>query len=377
METRKIKKLGIETSLLGFGCMRFPTTKDGEIDEKEAFKMIDTAYENGVNYFDTAYVYHDGKSEVVTGKALDRYPRHTYYLATKLPVWEVNKPEDVERILDEQLSKLHKDYIDFYLLHAMDGKKWDKMVELGVPEICEKMKEKGKIKYFGFSFHDEYSEFERMLKAWDWDFCQIQLNYMDIELQAGLKGYRLAEQMDIPVVIMEPIKGGNLAVLPDETEKLFKKERPESSMAEWALRWVATKPHIMTVLSGMSNMQQTMENIATFTDFEPMTEQENNIVMKAAATIRSRVANGCTGCGYCMPCPAGVDIPHNFHIWNQYHMYKNIGGLDWMWNCDIAEEKKSDKCIKCGKCEQLCPQRISIRENLETMTKEINDILKK
>ena len=332
MEKRKIKKLGIETSLLGFGCMRFPTTKDGKIDEKTAMQMLELAYENGVNYFDTAYVYHNGESEVFTGKVLDRFPRHTYYLATKLPVWEVNKPEDVERLLDEQLTKLHKDYIDFYLLHALDGARWDKMVELGVPEICEKMKEKGKIKYLGFSFHDDYSAFEKILTARDWDFCQIQLNYMDIDTQAGLKGYRLAEERNVPMIIMEPLKGSKLAVLPDEIEKIFKKAKPDKSVASWALRWVATKPNIMTVLSGMSNMEQTIDNLDTFIHFEPMSTQENNIVMKAAATIRKRVANECTECGYCMPCPAGVNIPQNFHIWNQYHMYMNAGGLNWMWN---------------------------------------------
>ncbi len=375
METRTIKKLGVETSLLGFGCMRFPTTKDGKIDEKTALKMLDEAYENGVNYFDTAYVYHNGESEIFTGKALDRYPRHTYYLATKLPVWEVKRPEDVERLLNEQLSKLHKDYIDFYLLHALDEKRWDEMTKLGVLEICEEMKKKGKIKYLGFSFHDEYSVFEKILTARDWDFCQIQLNYMDIDIQAGLKGYRLAEKRNVPMIIMEPVKGGNLAVLPDEIEKMFKKERPNQSIASWALRWVATKPNIMTVLSGMSNMEQIRDNLDTFTNFEPMNEKENNIVMRAAAAIKSRVANGCTGCGYCMPCPTGVNIPNNFRIWNQYHMYMNAGGLKWMWNNEIGDKEKADKCIQCGKCEQVCPQKIPIRKDLEKMTKEIRSIL--
>ncbi len=375
MEKRKIKKLGVETSLLGFGCMRFPTTKDGKINEKEAEKMIDIAYENGVNYFDTAYVYHGGDSEVFTGKVLSKYPRHTYYLATKLPVWEVHKPEDVERLLDEQLAKLDKDYIDFYLLHALNGERWDEMVKLGVPEICEELKKKGKIKYFGFSFHDDYNAFEKIITARDWDFCQIQLNYMDIDIQAGLKGYRLAEKLNVPLVIMEPVKGGNLAVLTDEIEKMFKAKRPKDSLASWALRWVASKSNVMTVLSGMSNMNQTKDNLITFIDFEPMSNEENNLVMKAASAIKCRVANGCTSCRYCMPCPAGVDIPKNFHIWNQYHMYMNAGGLDWAWNNDIDEAAKADKCIKCGKCEALCPQKIKIREDLEKLNEEINHVL--
>lgn len=375
MEKRKIEKLNVETSLLGFGCMRFPTTKDGKIDEEIATKMLDDAYEKGVNYFDTAYVYHGGESEIFTGKVLDRYPRDSYYLATKLPVWDVKTPEEVERLLDEQLSKLHKDYIDFYLLHALNGERWDEMVQLGVPEICEKMKEKGKIKYFGFSFHDDYDAFEKIINARDWDFCQIQLNYMDTDIQAGLKGYRLAEEKNVPVVIMEPIKGGNLATLPDEIEKIFKDARPDKSVASWALRWVASKSNVMTVLSGMSTMEQVKDNLDTFVNFEPMNDNENNIVIKAADAIRGRVANGCTGCGYCMPCPAGVNIPQNFRIWNQYHMYMNEGGLNWMWYNEIKDDEKAEKCIKCGKCEQVCPQKLAIRENLATMDEEIKSVL--
>lgn len=377
MEKRKIEKLNEEVSLLGFGCMRFPTTKEGKIDEEAATKMLDEAYESGVNYFDTAYVYHDGDSEIFTGKVLDRYPRDSYYLATKLPVWEVKTPEDVERLLDEQLSKLHKDYIDFYLLHALNGERWEQLAELGVVEICEKMKEKGKIKYLGFSFHDDYRAFEKIINARDWDFCQIQLNYMDTDIQAGLKGYKLTEEKNVPVVIMEPIKGGNLATLSPEIEEMFKKERPDKSIASWALRWVASQPNVMTVLSGMSNMEQVKDNLDTFINFEPMSDEENKIVMEVADAIRNRVANGCTGCRYCMPCPAGVNIPQNFHIWNQYHMYMNEGGLNWMWYNEISDAEKADKCIKCGKCEPQCPQKLAIRDNLAEMNEEINCALGK
>ena len=375
MEKRKIGKLGIETSLLGFGCMRFPV-KDGKIEEIEATKMLDLAYKSGVNYFDTAYVYHDGKSEIFTGKVLDRYPRESYYLATKLPVWEVHKKEDVERLLDEQLEKLNKDYIDFYLLHALNGERWEELEKLEVFEICQEMKAKGKIKYLGFSFHDEYEAFEKIIKAKDWDFCQIQLNYMDTDIQAGLKGYKLAEDLGIPMIIMEPVKGGNLACLPQEVESYFKEKRQNATVASWALRWVASFPKIMTVLSGMSNMEQTQNNIDTFTDFEPISPEEEKIIKKVAETIRSRVANGCTACRYCMPCPAGVDIPKNFHIWNQYHMYMNIGGLAWMWNNQIGEGEKAHNCIKCGACEKVCPQKIEIRKDLEKLEEEISTVLK-
>ncbi len=377
MEKRKIKNLNVETSLLGFGCMRFPTNAEGKIEKNEAAEMLDLAYKAGVNYFDTAYVYHGGDSEIFTGKALSKYPRDSYYIATKLPVWEVHKTEDVERLLDEQLAKLNKDYIDFYLLHALDGGRWDNMDNLGVFETCLEMKKKGKIKNIGFSFHDDYATFEKILTAKPWDFCQIQLNYMDTDIQAGLKGYKLAEDMGIPMVIMEPIKGGNLATLPEEVEAMLNNKRPEASIASWALRWVASMPNIMTVLSGMSNMAQTEDNLNTFSNFQVMTSEENELVLNVAKTIRSRVANGCTGCGYCMPCPAGVDIPKNFHIWNQYHMYMNEGGLNWMWYNEIKEEQKAQKCIKCGACEKVCPQKLSIRDDLDKLNNEITTALNK
>ena len=211
MEKRKMEKLGIETSLLGFGCMRFPKRADGEIDEEQAQKMLDRALEAGVNYIDTAYPYHDGKSEPFVGRALKKHDRSSYYLATKLPVWLVNSVEDAERIFAQQLERLQTDYIDFYLLHAMNKGMWDKMLKLGVVDFCQRLKDEGKIRYLGFSFHDSYEVFEEMIGAHDWDFCQIQLNYMDAEEQAGMKGYLLTEQKQIPLVIMEPVKGGSLA----------------------------------------------------------------------------------------------------------------------------------------------------------------------
>jgi predicted aldo/keto reductase-like oxidoreductase len=374
MEFRKIDKLGIETSLLGFGCMRFPKNEDGSINEARAEEMMDYAYRNGVNYFDTAYVYHEGNSEIFTGKALDKYDRSSYYLATKLPCWLVEKPEDVLRLFEEQLTKLHKDYIDFYLLHALNRKSFDKMVSLGVLEIVDQLKAEGRIKYLGFSFHDEYEAFEHIISYRDWDFCQIQLNYMDTEEQAGMKGYELAEKLGVPVIIMEPIKGGSLAGLPEDAATYLRAIDADKSIASWALRWVGSLPNVKVILSGMSDEQQVEDNINTFKSFVALEERENQAIGEVAETLRKRVKNGCTGCAYCMPCPAGVDIPKNFAIWNQYGIYLNNGELQWQWKNDIKEEAKARQCVECGQCEDACPQKLNIREDLKTLQIEIDAV---
>lgn len=370
---RAIEKLGIETSLLGFGCMRFPT-KDGKIDEARAEKMMDEAIARGINYIDTAFPYHGGESEPFVGKVLDKYPRDSYYLATKLPCWDVKTPEDAPRIFESQLKRLNKDHIDFYLLHALGRDRFRDMVKLGVVEFCEEMKRQGKIKYLGFSFHDGYEAFEEIANYRDWDFCQIQLNYMDTNEQAGLKGYELTEKLNIPLVIMEPIKGGSLANLPEEVCGDLRAADPSASNASFALRWVASFPNVKVVLSGMSSEDQTEDNLNTFTNFKPMGEDEMKMMAKLADTLRSRVNNGCTGCNYCMPCPAGVNIPYNFRIWNTFGMYGDKNGTRWQWNHNIAQEQKAINCIECGACEAACPQQLSIRENLKQLQKELDEL---
>ena len=372
MEKRKMEKLGIETSLLGFGCMRFPVTAEGKIDEPEAEKMLDKAIAAGVNYIDTAYPYHNGESEPFVGKALKKYDRSSLYLATKLPCWSVERLEDVDRIFNEQLSRLQTDYIDFYLLHALEKKRFDKMVELGVVKRLEELKAEGKIKYLGFSFHDDYETFERIISYREWDFCQIQLNYMDTEIQAGLKGYRLAEEKGIPMVIMEPVKGGSLAAFAEDITGMFRELKPEASVASFALRWVGTLPNIKVILSGMSTMEQVEDNLATFSPFEPLSEKESETIDNIVKLINSRVQNGCTGCRYCMPCPAGVDIPGNFSVWNTYHMYQNYNMVKGRWERGLGEEKQAKNCIKCGKCEKACPQKLNIREDLERVQADLD-----
>lgn len=365
MEKRNLGKLGIDVSLLGFGCMRFPTTKEGKIDEAEAEKMLDYAISKGVNYIDTAYPYHNGESEPFVGKVLKKYPRDSFYLATKLPVWAVNTLEDVDRIFEEQLERLQTDHIDFYLMHAMNRGSWEKMVSIGCVEHLEKKKAAGQIKYLGFSFHDGYEAFEEILNYRDWDFAQIQLNYMDTEEQAGMKGYELAAEKNIPLVIMEPVKGGSLAAFADDIMDKYHALDPEASAASFALRFVGTLPNILTVLSGMSTMDQVEDNLRTFTDFKPLSDKEQEVIRDVVALLRSRVQNGCTGCRYCMPCPAGVNIPGCFGAWNTYHMYQNYNVVRWKWEQEIGETQQAKNCIQCGKCEKACPQHLSIREDLK------------
>ena len=372
MEKRRLEKLGIETSLLGYGCMRFPTTAEGKIDREAAEKLLDKAYEQGVNYFDTAYPYHNGESEAFVGSVLKKYDRSSFYLATKLPLWGVQKLEDVDRIFSEQLERLQMDYVDFYLMHAVRKSTWDKMVELGVVKRLEELKAEGKIRYLGFSFHDSYEVFEEVLRYRDWDFCQIQLNYMDTEIQAGMKGYALTEELNIPLVIMEPVKGGSLAAFAEDITSKFRALDPAASTASFALRWVASLPNVKVVLSGMSNQEQVEDNLTTFSEFKPLNAQEANTIQEIVNLINSRVKSGCTGCGYCLPCPAGVAIPANFRVWNTYHMYQNYNQVQWSWEKELGEEKQAKNCIKCGKCEQACPQKLSIRADLEKVQEDLD-----
>ncbi len=370
LKTREFKKLGIKTKLLGFGCMRFPTI-NGEIDEAKAEEMIDTAYKAGVNYFDTAYVYHNGKSESFVGKVLAKYPRDTYYIATKLPVWNLKEKEDVKKVIDEQFARLDKEVIDFYLLHSMQKKAWDKAVEFEALKVIEEYRKAGKIKYVGFSFHDSYEVFEEIINSYDWDFCQIQYNYVDTEIQAGLKGYKLTEEKGIPLVIMEPIKGGSLASLPKEVSEPFRQIHPEWSDASWALRFVASHENVKVILSGMSTLEQVKDNLATFENLEDLTSCELETINKVAQTLKARTKNGCTGCRYCMPCPAGVDIPNNFSAWNLYYKYESENAASWAVRQVKATEGYATKCVGCGKCEAVCPQHLNIRKDLAQIAVEM------
>ena len=270
-------------------------------------------------------------------------------------------------MLDEQLEKLQTDHVDFYLLHALSRDRFEDTVKkFDLVKKMERAREQGKIKYLGFSFHDSYDVFQDILDYYDgWDFCQIQYNYVDIDIQAGDKGYELTEELGIPLVIMEPVKGGSLATLPDAVTEPFKDYKPNASISSWALRWVASKPNVKVVLSGMTTMEQVEDNLNTFENFTPLNLKEKEIVADVASAIKQRTKNGCTGCAYCMPCPFGVNIPQNFRIWNDLSMYENKEQAKRAYFNDLAEDARADQCQKCGKCEEVCPQAMSIRDDLE------------
>lgn len=372
METRQLRNLGLETSLLGFGCMRFPTTPEGKIDEIQSQEMLDYALAQGVNYIDTAYFYHEGESESFLGKALEKHPRSSYFLATKLPVWLLKDGEDTRRVVEEQLRRLRTDYIDFYLLHTLDRKKWNIVLENNILSVLEELRQEGKIRNIGFSFHDEYEVFEEIMRYRTWDFCQIQLNYMDTEEQAGLKGYHLAENLGVPMIVMEPVRGGALANFSDEINAKFYALDAEASIASYALRYVAGLPNIKIILSGMSSMKQVKDNIKTFSPFIPLNDKEKTVIAETRDILQARVQNGCTGCGYCMPCPQGVDIPENFKVWNTYHMYQKYEPIRFAW-AGMGRKTKANNCIQCRKCEEKCPQKIKISEDMPRVWADLND----
>lgn len=371
MEYRDMRGGVLRASMLGYGCMRFPLDKQThKIDADKAMALIDRAMEAGVTYYDTAWFYHDGESESFMGKALGKYPRDSFLLATKLPCGQIDSLEKARETFAAQLERLQMEYVDFYLLHGLNRRTWAKMVELGIPDLLEEFRSQGKVRYLGFSFHDDYEIFEQILLAKDWDMCQIQLNYMDTQHQAGLRGLELARSKGVPVVIMEPVKGGSLALLPEEATAPLRRLDPQASAASWAVRWVASQPGVAVILSGMSNLEQLEDNLNCLSPLRPLNEEERFAVEETARLLRMRVKNGCTGCRYCMPCPAGVDIPGNFSVWNSMAMYTNRARTKWAWGFQ-DEEERPHNCIGCGKCEEVCPQHIPIREHLALIPAEV------
>ncbi|KUO65007.1 MAG: aldo/keto reductase [Gracilibacter sp. BRH_c7a] len=365
MEYRVLGKTGEKISALGFGCMRLPVI-DGnmkQIDEPEAIRMIRYAVDHGVNYIDTAYVYHEGTAEGLVAKALKDGYRKKILLATKLPIWNVENRADMVRLLDEQLNNLETDCIDFYLVHALNKQYWSKLLELGLLEFLLDAKEKGKVKHLGFSFHDNYSLFKEIVDGFDWSFCQIQYNYLDEDFQAGRKGLEYAWGKGLGVVIMEPLKGGTLVKkLTPEAYDFISKASIQRTPAELALKWVWDHPEVGIVLSGMSEMSQVEANVKYASESsKPLTAEETKVIQAIQQNYRDRIKINCTDCKYCMPCPSGVDIPQSFNYYNRAYMFDDIKGALFWYN----RISKASNCSDCGKCEEHCPQNIPIRERLK------------
>lgn len=370
MQYRNFGRLDFQVSALGFGAMRLPA-KDGRIDEAEATRMLHYAVDHGANYVDTAYPYHEGTSEAFVGRALQGGYRDRVKLATKLPSWLVETAGDFDKYLTEQLTRLQLDYVDFYLLHSLNKECWPKLRELGVREWAEKAIADGRFRHLGFSFHDDFEGFKQIVDDYDWEICQIQYNYMDVENQAGLRGLRYAAAKGLPVVIMEPLLGGKLVNPPPPIQAIWNSAANGRTPVGWALQWLWNQPEVLTVLSGMSTMEQVEENIALADISGPnlLAPDELSLFDRVRAKYQELTAIPCTNCRYCLPCPQDVDIPGNFANYNdgitydkpdsargQYGWWKYAHEVQGIFDHDI----RAARCRQCGACEAKCPQGIPI-----------------
>jgi len=368
-------KYGNEISALGFGCMRFPR-KNGAIDMAETEKELLAAIDAGVNYFDTAYIYPG--SEAALGEILAKNNvREKVYIATKLPHYLIKSREKMEKIFEEHLKRLKTDYIDYYLMHMLtDVQTWESLKKLGILEFLEEKKKSGAIRQIGFSYHGNTEKFIQLVDAYDWDFCQIQYNYMDEHSQAGRKGLQYAYNKGLPVVIMEPLRGGKLVNrLPQQALTEFENYPIRHTPAQWALRWLWDQKEVTCVLSGMNSMEMLTDNIntASTTEIGELGEGEQAMLARVLSAINAKMKVGCTGCGYCMPCPKGVDIPGMFAAYNLRYSEGKFSGLKEHFMCSAARRDSTAvyNCIGCGKCESHCPQHIPIRQELKNASKEL------
>ncbi len=370
MQYRTFGQLDWKVSVLGFGAMRLPTT-DGDsrsvhVDQAEAVRMLRYAIDQGVNYLDTAYIYHGGNSECVVGQALEGGYREKVRVATKSPTWLIHSPGDFDRILDEQLQRLRTGAIDFYLLHGLSRKSWhDVVLKHNLLKKAEAALADGRIRSLGFSFHDDYDAFPEILNGYDgWSFCQIQYNYMDTENQAGSKGLKLAAAKGLGVVIMEPLLGGRLANPPAEVRQLMDNCHPKRDPAEWALEWLWDQPEVSVVLSGMSTMDQLKANLelAGRARVASFSAEGFELIELVRQKYLQRIAIPCTKCGYCLPCSKGVNIPRNFELFNEAHLHDDMGTARFIYRAFFPETEHASACEACRECEGLCPQQIPISE---------------
>ena len=359
----------VEVSILGLGTMRLPCETEQKresnpnIDYEKAQKLVDLAYKNGVNYYDTAYMYHCGKSEKFIGHALKKYPRNTYFIADKLPIWMCDTKEDMQRIFANQLERTGMEYFDFYLLHSLDKENFEKCEKLGAYDFIKQKQKEEKIKYIGFSFHGTVDDLRHIVSAHDWDFAQIQMNYLDWENQNAKMQYQILEDADIPTIVMEPVRGGKLALVNNEIKDMFKSKKPNMSVASWAMSFVASHKNIITILSGMNSEQQMLDNLSTLTDFKAFGDDEYSICFKAASILNKSEVIECTGCDYCQPCPKGIKISSFFSLYNSV-----VSG-----NVNIQQGREAydsfavnpTACAWCNKCKNHCPQSISVPDVLE------------
>ena len=377
MNYRLNGKNGDSLSILGFGCMRYPK-KGSSIDLERTEAQLISAIENGVNYFDTAYVYLGGKSESILGSVLAKGYRDEVKIATKLPPFLVKKYADMEKIFSTQLERLQTDRIDYYLVHMLsDTETWERLVGLGIIKWIEEKKAKGQIINIGFSYHGGRNEFTKIIDVYDWDFCQIQYNYLDENNQAGRSGLEYAAAKGLPVIAMEPLRGGKIVTgLPKEVNKIWETAKPSRSAAEWALRWVWNQSEVTLLLSGMNSEDQIEENIRIASEVEAgdLSEEELDLFKKAKKILSEKTKVNCTACGYCMPCPSGVDIPTCFDAYNQKFLSKGLENkFKYLMNTGAASSSPANasRCIKCRKCESHCPQSIPISEKMTEVAREM------
>lgn len=368
-------KYGNKLSILGFGCMRFQR-KMGAIDFEKAEKQIMLAIEGGVNYFDTAYIYPG--SEALLGEVLERNnAREKVYIATKLPHYLIKDRKALDKLFEEELRRLRTDHVDYYLMHMLtDTATWERLKAMGIEEWLQEKKDSGVIRQVGFSYHGNSDMFCRLVDAYDWDFCQIQYNYMDEHSQAGRKGLNHAHAKGLPVIIMEPLRGGKLVnQLPEEAKKIFAEYPIQRTSAQWAFRWLWNQPEVTVVLSGMNTDEMVRDNVETACDVRigELGEAEETMLQQIVKAINAKMKVGCTGCGYCTPCPKGVDIPGIFAAYNRVYSESKVSGLREYFMCTTFRKNSTgaSNCIGCGKCERHCPQGLPIRKHLQDAKKEL------